>query len=619
MVGGQQSRRVRDLAHSRLTHLEQADLVGGAKAVLETAKNSQAAIEITFEVENDIDRVLEQFGPGDASVLGHVADEHHRHSRLLGGVNQAGRALPDLGDPTGGTAHLPGLDRLHRVDDQQVGLDIGRGGNDRVDIAFRGEQHAVAHDPEASRPEPDLVERLLGAGDQHLALLRRQRSRHLEQQRRLAYSRLATDEDGGTGDQPAAEHAIDLSDADRPAHDVARTGGADGYHPRLAPPPGRGAALGGDLHQGTVGAALRAESHPLEALVSADLTAVLHATRLSAPYDEKHRHGDRAQQEQTPDEAGSGPELSGANFGKHQRAVSISRGQFGIRGTIPVRMDDDSIDSFDDLFEPFGLEGKPDKEPAAQRRQSAPRSSRSPSPVEGAVACGSCGAPNDPDNRHCERCGARLARSQMPVAPQPMLRTTAGARALIVLASVVLGVAILALVVNLLSSGGGGTNETTTTTPTSLATTPIGPITPIRVNCTSELTSFPCDALIDGNPATSWNATDGGVGVEITFLFAPPVQITEMIIQNVEDECRFLRNARIDGIEVSIDDLTQTIVKNLDDSREPQRIGIRSIETTRLTIRITSGYPGQTCDNKEPFPEMAAQDIEFFGRPTPGG
>ena len=151
----------------------------------------------------------------------------------------------------------------------------------------------------------------------------------------------------------------------------------------------------------------------------------------------------------------------------------------------------------------------------------------------------------------------------MPVAPQPMLRTTAGARALIVLASVVLGVALLALVVNVFSGGGRcPPTETSTTTGTSVATVPIAQLSPIRVNCTSELTSFPCAALLDGDPATSWNATDGGIGVEITFLFAPPVQITEMIIQNVEDECRFLRNARIKGIEVLIDDLTQATVRS---------------------------------------------------------
>ena len=281
-------------------------------------------------------------------------------------------------------------------------------------------------------------------------------------------------------------------------------------------------------------------------------------------------------------------------------------------------MEDEPIDDFEDLFEPFGLEGKPSKDPQpVARRQTQSRSATAGIP-EGAISCASCGAPNHPDNRHCERCGARLARSQMPVAPQPMMRTTAGARALIVLASVVLGVALLALVVNLFSGGGGGTAEPTVTTATTLSTTPIAPITPIRIECNpAALTSFPCEALLDGDPATSWNAADGGIGTEITFLFSPPVQITEMIIQNVGDECRFLRNARMRGIEVSIDDLTQTIVKELDDSRDEQRVDIRSIGTSRLTIRITSGYPGQSCEGREPFLEMAAEDVFFYGRPAP--
>lgn len=281
-------------------------------------------------------------------------------------------------------------------------------------------------------------------------------------------------------------------------------------------------------------------------------------------------------------------------------------------------MDDDSIEDFDDLFEPFGLEGKPGTERPQARRVQPPRTTRPGSP-EGAVACGSCGAANHPDNRHCERCGARLARGQMPVAPQPMLRTTAGARALIVLASIVLGVALLALLVNIFSGGDGAPEETSTTSGTSLATVPIAQLTPIRVTCTSELTSFPCAALLDGDPATSWNATDGGIGVDITFLFAPPVQITELAIQNIEDNCRFLRNARMKGIEVFIDDLTQTIVTELEDSRDLQRVDIRSLRTSSLSIRITSGYPGQTCDGKEAFLEMAAQDVYFYGRPTPGG
>src|SRR3990167_7282073 len=109
--------------------------------------------------------------------------------------------------------------------------------------------------------------------------------------------------------------------------------------------------------------------------------------------------------------------------------------------------DDDSIESFDNLFEPFGLKGGPGEKGDPEPRRTQPRQTRQVNP-QTTVACVSCGSANDPENRHCERCGARLARTQMPVAPQPMLRTTAGARALIVLATVLPGVALLALLVN---------------------------------------------------------------------------------------------------------------------------------------------------------------------------
>ena len=273
-------------------------------------------------------------------------------------------------------------------------------------------------------------------------------------------------------------------------------------------------------------------------------------------------------------------------------------------------MDDDDLDSFDKLFEPFALEDKD----ATQTVEQQPR----PEAEEAqAIYCASCGAPNDLGNRHCEACGARLTRSQMPVAPQPMMRTTAGARAAIVLASIVLAVTLLAIVVNVFRDGGDEVAATSTTTETSLATVPIGVLTPIRADCTSELPAFPCEALVDGDPNNSYNATEGGIDSEITFLFSPPVQITEVLIQNLQDEERFLRNARMRGIEVLIDDLPQAAVTDLDDTSDPQRVSIRSLRTSSLTIRITSAYPGQSFEGREPFPELAIQEITFFGRAAP--
>jgi len=200
-----------------------------------------------------------------------------------------------------------------------------------------------------------------------------------------------------------------------------------------------------------------------------------------------------------------------------------------------------------------------------------------------------------------------------------MLRTTAGARALVVLSSIVLGVAVLALVINVFGGDDSIEADSSTSTVTSLATLPIGELIPIRGDCTLTLSdAFPCEALWDDNDENRWNATAGGIGAELTFLFSPTVQITEMFLINVPDDERFARNARIKGIEIEIDDLSQSTIVELDDTNsEPQRIQIRSLRTSSLTITITSAYPGTSFDGKEPFTELALQEIQFFGRTAP--
>ncbi len=198
-----------------------------------------------------------------------------------------------------------------------------------------------------------------------------------------------------------------------------------------------------------------------------------------------------------------------------------------------------------------------------------------------------------------------------------MLRTTAGARALMVLAGVILTVAILALAVNVFRGDSDDVAATSSTTTTTQPTLNIVELEPIRVRCSSELPSFPCTALYDEDPTNSWNATQGGVGTTITFLFSPPVQITELFVHNLEDEERFLRNARIKGLTVELDDLPQATVTELDDNNEPQRIQIRSLRTSSVTLRIDSAYPGQSFDGREPFEELAAQEILFYGRVAP--
>lgn len=281
---------------------------------------------------------------------------------------------------------------------------------------------------------------------------------------------------------------------------------------------------------------------------------------------------------------------------------------------------DQPIEHFDGLFEPFDLEGEPAAGEARQPRSVRTESVRGTPPATpgpGAVPCPSCGTPNPRTNRHCESCGARLTQAPLPVAPQPMLRTTAGARALMVLAGVILTVVVLALLFNVFGGEEEAASTTSSTTTTTTATLNIVELTPIRADCSSELASFPCSALYDDDPDNSWNATEGGVGTEITFFFSPPVQITEMFIHNLEDEERFMRNARMKGIEIVIDDLPQATVTELLDTNDPQRVQIRSLRTSSLTVRITSAYPGQSWNGLEPFRELATREITFYGRVSP--
>ena len=275
---------------------------------------------------------------------------------------------------------------------------------------------------------------------------------------------------------------------------------------------------------------------------------------------------------------------------------------------------DDKIDSFDDLFEPFEL----DEQPAAIDEPPAPP------PEQRTVACPSCGTRNPAHNRHCESCGARIAQGPLPVAPPPMLRTTPGARALGVLAAVILVVALAALLFDFFRDSGSETPTTaapdagSTTTVTSLPVVAIEELTPLSVDASSELPGFEASHLIDSDPSNSWNdASLRGEGAELTFRFGQPMQISSIVVYNLENEERFRRNFRIKGLEISINDLPTKALETLNDTMEPQTIQIASVSTTEVVLRVTTTYQAEAVDGKFPFQELALQEVKFFGRISP--
>jgi len=281
---------------------------------------------------------------------------------------------------------------------------------------------------------------------------------------------------------------------------------------------------------------------------------------------------------------------------------------------------DDTQDQFDVLFEPFELDETPPPDESLPPRPATPppnESAADTGPIPRAVhtvGCPSCGAQNPEANRHCEQCGARLSQEPLPVAPPPMVRATAGGRALGVLAAVVLVVGLGAIMFNIFRGGGDTAAEDASTTTSSTAPPIIEELSPSSVEASSELAGFEGENLLDGNPETYWNDESArGKDAWLRLRFSRPVQITEIELQNLQDETKFLQNYRIQGVQIGVDDIDVDLSHRLEDTQEAQRVPIASLDTTVLTISVTSTYPAQAVGDAPPFDELALQSVRFFG------
>src|SRR5262249_40580830 len=73
-----------DLAQAEPGHLEHADLVGRAEAVLHRAQNAELVRAFALEREHRVDHVLDHARAGDLAVLGDVANQNDRRTGALG-------------------------------------------------------------------------------------------------------------------------------------------------------------------------------------------------------------------------------------------------------------------------------------------------------------------------------------------------------------------------------------------------------------------------------------------------------------------------------------------------------------------------------------------------------
>ncbi len=236
--------------------------------------------------------------------------------------------------------------------------------------------------------------------------------------------------------------------------------------------------------------------------------------------------------------------------------------------------------------------------------------------------CPSCGAANPASNRHCEECGARLSRQQLPVAPQPPVGTSAGLRAVIAVSAVLIVVFVGAAIFNALQGGPSPASETTAAadaTSTTAGQTRLRRINPIGVDCSSTAEGFSCDNLIARRNDQGWNNdSSSDEPIEFVFTFAPEVALEQVVLKNATDEERFTRNARVQGFVIETDDMGGPVETNvIPDASGPHVINVATVGTAELTFRVTSTYPGEALDaNRGPYDTLLIMGFEFYGRPA---
>ena len=200
-------------ARPRAGHLEDADLVGGAEAVLDGAQDAELVAALALEVEHGVDHVLDDARAGDLAVLGDVADEDDRGAAALGEGDELVGGGADLGDRARRAVDVVGPHGLDRVDDGErraLGLERGQ---DVAEVGLGGEPERRVGEAEARGAQADLGGGLLAGDVDGGRAAGGEGGGGLQQQRRLADAGIAADEDGRGRDEAAAEDAVELGDA----------------------------------------------------------------------------------------------------------------------------------------------------------------------------------------------------------------------------------------------------------------------------------------------------------------------------------------------------------------------------------------------------------------------
>jgi hypothetical protein len=237
--------RVEHLREAARLHLEDADVVRRAEAVLQRAQRAVGALALALELEHAVDEVLEDARTGERALLRDMADEQDGGARPLG----------DLRDPRGDLAHLAhgagravqrgAVERLDRVDHAGGGPLGAQGGEHGVEVGLRQDRHVESACAQALGAQADLGGGLLARDVERRLPRRREMAEGHVRERGLADARRAAEQDERAGDETAAEHPVELADAGAQARHALDRDVAQRNRPRRRPAAARAGTHGG--------------------------------------------------------------------------------------------------------------------------------------------------------------------------------------------------------------------------------------------------------------------------------------------------------------------------------------------------------------------------------------
>ncbi len=158
MPSEEQFRRVGDFGQSGVGHLEHADLVRGAEAVLHRAQQPELVRAFALEIQDGIDHMFQDARTGDGTFFGDVTHENEHLATPLGNPDQLLGAGANLSDGAGGGIQCIGVHGLDGIDDRYIRA-VGRveRREDVADVRSCRQQDRRIGQAQTRRAQADLV------------------------------------------------------------------------------------------------------------------------------------------------------------------------------------------------------------------------------------------------------------------------------------------------------------------------------------------------------------------------------------------------------------------------------------------------------------------------------